>query len=82
MGIGNDPILSSTCSRYLIKNSGIGDRDVAKQMAAKNATKILTLKATIAELKTHVKSATSLADKANNSLKKVSADLAKVGSKK
>ena len=82
VGIGNHPILSSTCSRYLIKNSGLGDGDVAKQMATKNTSKIVSLEATIADLKSQVKSATSLADKANNALKKVSADLAKLSSKK
>ena len=82
VGIGNHPILSSTCSRYLIKNSGLGDGDVAKQMAVKNATKITSLEATIADLKSQVKSATSLADKATSSLKKISVDLAKLGSKK
>ena len=82
VGIGNHPILSSTCSRYLIKNSGLGDGDVAKQMAVKNSSKISALEVTIADLKSQVKSATSLADKATSALKKISADLAKVGSKK
>ena len=83
VGISNHPILSSTCSRYLIKNSGLGDGDEAKKMAVKNDVKITALEATIADLKSQVKSATSLADKANNALKKVSTDLAKLsGSKK
>ena len=66
----------------MIKNSGLGDGDVAKQMAVKNSSKISTLEATIADLKSQVKSATSLADKATSALKKISADLAKVGTKK
>ena len=59
-GISNHPILASTCSRYLIKNSGLGDGDEAKQMAGKNTTKILQMEATIADLKSQVKSATSI----------------------
>ena len=82
VGISNHPILASTCSRYLIKNSGLGDGDVAKQMAGKNTTKILQMEATIADLKSQVKSATSIADKATTALKKISNDLAALSKKK
>ena len=52
-------------------------------MALKNSSNISSLEATIADMKSQVKSATSLADKATSALKKISADLlAKVGSKK
>ncbi len=82
VGIANHPILSSTCSRYLIKNSGLGDGNEAKKMLAKNSTQIASLEATIADLKSQVKSATSLADKANSTVKKISAEIARSSKKK
>ena len=81
VGISNHPILSSTCSRYLIKNSGVGAGDEAKKMALKNASTLSSLETTIADLKSQVKSANSLADKVNNAIKKMSAEMAKLGKK-
>ena len=82
IGIANHPILSSICSRYLIKNSGLSGVEEFKKQAKKNSSDIADLEAVIIELKNQVKSATSLADKATSALKKVAADLAKQGSKK
>ena len=82
IGIANHPILSSTCSRYLIKNSGLSGVEEFKKQAKKNSADIADLEAVIMELKNQVKSATSLADKATSALKKVTADLAKQGGKK
>ena len=79
VGIANHPILSSTISRYLIKNSGLGSGE--SEQTKQNAATITSMEATIAELKNQVKSATSLADKANNALKKVSAEVAKLNKK-
>ncbi len=81
VGIANHPILSSTISRYLIKNAGFGGVEQANSVAIKNAATIAAMEATISELKSQVKSATSLADKANNALKKVAAEVTKLGKK-
>ena len=50
-------------------------------MALKYASTLSSLETTITDLKSQVKSANSLPDKANNAIKKMSAEMAKLGKK-
>ena len=74
VGIANHPVLSSTISRYLIKNTNAGNVDSIRERVASHTATIASLESTIAELTNQVRSATSLADKANNALKKLKVD--------
>ncbi len=70
VGIPNHPVLSSTISRYLIKNTNAGNVEGIRTTVTSHTATIASLEAAITELRSQVRSATSLADKANAALKR------------
>ncbi len=71
VGISNHPVLSSTISRYLIKNTSAGNVDSVRTTVASQAATIASLESSISELRNQVKSAASVADKATAAIKKL-----------
>ncbi len=80
VGMANHSVLSSTVSRYLIKNTNAGNVDSLRARLGDHQSTISELEAAVAELKLQVRSATSLADKANAAIKRLSKEDVKTGS--
>jgi hypothetical protein len=77
IGIANHPILSATCSRFLIKNGNKGgDIEPTKKKVNANSELIAALEASVKELTSQIKSAHSAADKATSAVKKLEKELA------
>ena len=77
IGIANHPILSATCSRFLIKNGNKGgDLEPTKKKVNSNTELLAALEASVKELTSQVKSAHSAADKATSTVKKLEKELA------
>ena len=77
IGIANHPILSATCSRFLIKNGNKGgDIEPTKKKVNSNSELIAALEASVKELTSQIKSAHSAADKATSAVKKLERELA------
>ena len=77
IGIANHPILSATCSRFLLKNGNKGgDLEPTKRKVNGNSELIAALESSVKELTSQIKSAHSAADKATSAVKKLEKELA------